>query len=125
MLEGEDVIPSSALSQDLLTLPDMDGWTPSSTIVGTLQVITSRTGGITDPPPAALKTRERYVKRFRILEKTELVTRSSDIDDKVGENLLHFLSRRGRRSSSRAVLYCRQYQLQRTKMMWHNKSTGS
>lgn len=43
MLEGDEVIPTSVLSDDLLTLPDSDAWTPSSTIVASLQV--SKRGG--------------------------------------------------------------------------------
>ena len=38
VLEGDGVIPRSVLSDDLLTLPGSDGWTPSRTIVTTLEV---------------------------------------------------------------------------------------
>ena len=40
VLEGDEVIPTSILSgDDLLSLPGSDAWTPSSTIVDTLQDI--------------------------------------------------------------------------------------
>ncbi|CAN0245319.1 unnamed protein product, partial [Ectocarpus fasciculatus] len=40
VLEGDDVMPTSILSGDgLLSLPGSDAWTPSSTIVNTLQDI--------------------------------------------------------------------------------------
>lgn len=41
VLEGDGVIPTSILSGDdlLLSLPGSDAWTPSSTIVDTLQDI--------------------------------------------------------------------------------------
>ena len=38
VLEGDGVIPRSVLSDDLLTLPGSDGWTPSRTIITTLEV---------------------------------------------------------------------------------------
>lgn len=43
VLEGGDVIPTSILSgDDLLNMPGSDSWTPSSTIVDTLQVCVIR-----------------------------------------------------------------------------------
>lgn len=38
VLEGLEVIPTALLSGDVVVLPDSDSWTPSNTIIATLQV---------------------------------------------------------------------------------------
>lgn len=43
VVEGDDVVPSAAMMGDMIVMPGSDSWTPSNTILATLEVVLQQT----------------------------------------------------------------------------------